>query len=78
MQMAILCASHTLCWWDSGAEGGVFSCPSRQSAMAASITGPGLQMLVWRIKETRSEQAAADAKKVEGASCTALLIPNLF
>ena len=33
MQMAILCASHTLCWWDSGAGGGVFSCPSCQSAM---------------------------------------------
>ena len=44
--------------------------------MAASISGQGLRMLVWRIKENGSEQAAADAKKVEGASCTALLIPN--
>ena len=32
--------------------------------------------VVWRIKETKSEQPAADAKKAEGASCAALLIPN--
>lgn len=74
----ILGASHTFWRWEAWPEGGGSSWPSHQAARAASEKGyvSIMKVCVWegRIHSTSSEQPAAEAKKADGASWTALRI----
>ena len=69
--------SHAFCLYFAVPTGGTSCQPSDQQVSASSTKQMGYPCRhggkIWR---TRSEEAAAEAKKAEGASCTALRIPS--
>ena len=68
-----LMVSHTFCWH----RGGETLSPIDHCLSASSTNGMGeLRRVGGTMWRTRSEKAAADAKKAEGASCTTLRTPS--
>ena len=74
---SILGESHSLWLWYAESVGGRLLCPrdhllSEPALATRGACGRYVEM-IW---ETRPVEPAAEAKKAEGASCTALLIPR--
>ena len=69
--------SHSLWRWDTESGGGGLLCPCDQQLNASSLATIGnfckCLGIIWA---TRVEEPAADARKAEGASWTALLMPS--
>ena len=74
---SILGESHSLWLWDPEPVGGGLLCPRDYLLSASALATRGACCrCIGMIWETRPEEPAAEAKKAEGTSCTALRIPR--